>query len=254
MTPEFLRVFNVMKNDSARNIQFLSRLLPRPAWAVLFAAFACLIPLAAAPSGEQALYERFVNGMTKNQPKSFICRITGNAITESLARIPAEARTGQPEVLAYFQRGRSHVIRVANVNEFFRNMFSSYQPYLGMTGAWIEARGADWTAFSRDYEMKIISENAENSIARISRRGENAGDHAIFYFARSHSGIRQVQFYNGDRLMYSVANEYGAVGSYNLPKSMTITSYHEGRNASVASLSFSAYQINPVLKDENFFR
>ncbi|MDR2733345.1 MAG: hypothetical protein LBC99_01730 [Spirochaetota bacterium] len=245
MTPDFLRVSVIMKENFAR------KTFSRLAWAA-FLVFVCLVPLAAAVSGEQALYERFVSGMVKNQPKSFICRITGNAITESLARIPADARTGQPEVCVYFQRGRAHVIRVLNVNEFFRNMFSAYQPYLAMTGAWIEARGSDWAAFSRDYEMKIAGGDAENIPARISRRGEDAGSHAIFYFARKDAGIRQVQFYNGDRLAYSVANTYSAVGNYNLPQSMTITSYREGQAYSVSSLSFSAYQINPVIRAEFF--
>jgi len=252
MTPEFLRVFDDMKANFPSAEKSFSLLLP--VWVSLLAVCLCLVPLAAAASNEQALYERFAAGITKNQPKSFICRITGNAIDESLSRIPAEARTGQPEVLAYFQRGRAHVIRVSNVNDFFRNMFSSYQPYLGMTGAWIEAKGSDWAAFSRDYEMKIIGEDAENIIARIARRGVNAGDHAIFYFTRAQAGIRQVRFYSGERLMYSVANEYSAVGKYYLPRSMTITSYREGQQASVSSLDFSAYQINPVLKDASIFK
>jgi hypothetical protein len=139
---------------------------------------------------------------------------------------------------------------VLNVNEFFRSMFTSYQPYLAMTGAWIEARGADWAAFSREHDMRILGENAETIQARISRRNEQAASYAVFQFSKTNYSIRQVQFYNADQLVYSVANAYTTIGNYYLPMSMTITAYREGKSASVSSLGFFFFFINPVLKDD----
>jgi hypothetical protein len=197
-------------------------------------------------SPERDLFERFSAAMSKNRPQSFSCRITGDAIANALARIPAEAYTSKtpPEVHTYFERGRGQVLRVLYVDEYHRNMFSSYLPYLGMTGAWIEARGDTWEAFSRDHEMKIMSEDASDYTVKISRRSEDGSAYAVFRFAKAGYFVRSAQLYNADILSYSVANEYGATGNFTLPTAMTITSWRDGRAASVSRLVFSDYRIN----------
>jgi hypothetical protein len=227
-------------------------------FSVLLAGFACFIYAAgtanAAALNERGLFEHFIRNITRNYPQSFSCRITGDAITSSLERIPPDARTGRPEVFTYFERGRGQVIRVRNVDELFRNMFSSYQPYLGMTGAWIEARGSDWASFSREHEMRITGEDAQGWTARISRRGEDGGSYAVFRFARADYSVRAVQFFNADQLVYSVSNEYRRVGNFTLPSAMNITSYRDGRAQSVSRLIFSDYRVNIRLPDGVFQR
>jgi len=212
------------------------------------------LPLSAAPIGEREIFESFIRNNAKTRPMSFSCRITGEAITKSLERIPAEARTGQPEVHTYFQRGRGQVIRVQNADEYFRNMFSSYQAYLAMTGAWILDRGADWASFSREYVMKLIGEDSQSWAVRISRRGDDEGSHAVFRFARADASVQSVEFYNAKLLVYSVANEYGAVGAFSLPVAMTITSYRDGRVQSASRLIFSGYRVNTPIPEEIFLR
>jgi len=201
----------------------------------------------AASIPERELFEQFMRNAAKNRPQSFSCRITGDAITSSLGRIPADARTGQPEVVTYYERGLGQVIRVLHVDDLFRNMFISYQPYLAMTGAWIEARGSDWPSFSREHEMTILREDGQGWDARISRRGEDGGSYAVFRFARANYSVRAVQFYNAGQLVYSVANEYALVGAFSLPGTMAITAYRDGQPQSVSRLTFSEYRVNTAL-------
>jgi hypothetical protein len=210
----------------------------------------------AASISERELFERFTNNVSKTRPKSFSCRITGDVIVNSLARIPPDARTSQalPEVYTYFERERGQVIRVSHVDELFRNMFSSYQPYFAMTGAWIEARGGDWVAFSRGCDMKITGENALEFIVKITRHSEDGSSYAVFRFAKTGYTVRSVQFYNANRLVYSVANEYSTVGQYTLPSAMTITSYREERVQSSSRLVFSGYSVNIPIPAEVFQR
>lgn len=221
---------------------------------VLVCLVAAVSGLAAATLTPADLYSRYIHQIARSRPASFSCTVTGEAIARSLARIPADARLGSPLVKTWYKRDLGQVIRVENVEASFRNLFSGYQAYLGMTGAWIESRGRSWQEFSAQYGMQIIRETRDSWVARIASKGQENDSWGEFHFAKTDYSVRQVRFFSRKLLVYSVENHYAWTAGYFLPVRMVITAWQNGVAKSVSRLVFSDYRLNISIADAVFSR
>ncbi|GEM_PF-6148832 len=208
---------------------------------------------AALPAPED-VYTRFVRNMATSRPASFSCIVGGDAVLRSLGRIPADARQGRPVVRTWYRRDVGQVIRVENVDPSFKNLFSAYQSYLGMTGAWLAARGRDWREFSAQYSMQILGSSQQSILAKIATRGRENDSWGEFTFSAHDMSVQSVRFFSRNSLIYTVQNLYGRIGGYLLPTSMVITAWNNGTTSSVSRLVFSEYRLNPVVPDAVFSR
>ena len=218
----------------------------------------CVLPavegLGAPALTPAGLYSRFMLQIGQSRPASFSCTVTGDAVVRSLARIPADARQGTPVVRTWYRRDVGQVIRVENVETTFRNLFSAYQGYLGMTGAWIESRGRSWQEFSAQYSMLITRETPDAWVARIASKGREGDSWGEFTFSKNDSSVQSARFFSRGVLVYSVDNRYGRIAGYLLPVSMTITAWQNGAASSVSRLLFSDYRVNISIPDTVFSR
>lgn len=209
--------------------------------------------LPAFAAGEAALFRKYITNLTYVQPQAFICNMTGTAVQKRLQRIPKDAiKNGKrPLAKVYFNKDYGQVIKVEHVDKVFENMFSLYNNYINLTGAYIRNRGRTWKAFTREHEMKIARDGGSFVDVRIKRKSQPRNTYGEFRITRNNMMISQAAFYQQGTLVYRVFNTYTNIKSFLLPVMIRIISYKKNRQKTT-DIRFTGYKLNIHIPPEKF--
>ncbi len=202
---------------------------------------------------DDSFFSRLVHQLAISQPESYVCYLSGSAITGRLKRIPQDAieKRKYPQVMLASKSGFGQVIKVKNVDSLFENMFSLYNKYINLTGSYISKKGKTLDEFKLIYSF-TVKNHGKYYRCRIQHRKANKGTYSYFFVSKYKMLIEKVDFYKRNKMIYRIITKYKNIRGYNLPKKMHIYGYSSKKSSS-AEIIFKNYQINPFIPDRIFF-